>query len=81
MLTSVVGIGVQRADVPTELTNNASTIDTSTWGTPSAAFPVTPQCNVTQYFTPQQLVLDIALCGDWSVPPLLPSFSFPCSFY
>ncbi|KAI0827077.1 concanavalin A-like lectin/glucanase domain-containing protein [Trametes gibbosa] len=55
-----------RADVPPELTSNASTIDISQWGTPSAAFPVTPTCNVTQFFTPQQLVLDIALCGDWA---------------
>ncbi|EIW55456.1 uncharacterized protein TRAVEDRAFT_59797 [Trametes versicolor FP-101664 SS1] len=55
-----------RADVPAELTNNATTIDISQWGTPSAAFPVTPTCNVTQFFTPQQLVLDIALCGDWA---------------
>ncbi|KAI0777301.1 concanavalin A-like lectin/glucanase domain-containing protein [Trametes elegans] len=55
-----------RPDVPQELTSNASTIDTTKWGTPSAAFPVTPQCNVTQFFTPQQLVLDIALCGDWA---------------
>ncbi|KAI0674444.1 concanavalin A-like lectin/glucanase domain-containing protein [Trametes maxima] len=55
-----------RADVPAELTSNASSIDISKWGTPSAAFPVTPQCNVTQFFTPQQIVIDIALCGDWA---------------
>ncbi|CDO73687.1 Glycoside Hydrolase Family 16 protein [Trametes cinnabarina] len=55
-----------RADVPAELTSNASSIDISKWGTPSAAFPVTPQCNLTEFFTPQQLVLDIALCGDWA---------------
>ncbi|OSD08169.1 glycoside hydrolase family 16 protein [Trametes coccinea BRFM310] len=55
-----------RSDVPAELTSNASSIDISSWGTPSAAFPVTPQCNLTEFFTPQQLVLDIALCGDWA---------------
>ncbi|KAI0635303.1 concanavalin A-like lectin/glucanase domain-containing protein [Trametes polyzona] len=55
-----------RAEVPPELTSNASSIDISKWGTPSAAFPVTPACNVTQFFTPQQLVIDIALCGDWA---------------
>ncbi|KAI0336817.1 hypothetical protein GY45DRAFT_1237765 [Cubamyces sp. BRFM 1775] len=66
-----------REDVPAELTNNASTIDISTWGTPSAAFPVTPQCNVTQYFTPQQLVLDIALCGDWAGVQSIYSSSCP----
>ncbi|TFK89914.1 glycoside hydrolase family 16 protein [Polyporus arcularius HHB13444] len=55
-----------RADVPAELTQNTSAIDISSWGTPSASYPTSAQCNVTNFFTPQQLVLDIALCGDWA---------------
>ncbi|TBU23644.1 concanavalin A-like lectin/glucanase domain-containing protein [Dichomitus squalens] len=55
-----------RADVPASLTQNQTSIDISSWGTPSAAFPVTQTCNLTEFFTPQQLVLDIALCGDWA---------------
>ncbi|KAI0372082.1 hypothetical protein BV20DRAFT_1120294 [Pilatotrama ljubarskyi] len=66
-----------RPNVPQELTNNASSIDISTWGTPSAAFPVTPQCNLTQYFTPQQIVIDIALCGDWAGVPGIYSSTCP----
>ena len=51
--------------MPQELTQNASAIDISSWGTPSAAFPASASCDITKYFTPQQLVIDIALCGDW----------------
>ncbi|KAI1798075.1 concanavalin A-like lectin/glucanase domain-containing protein [Ganoderma leucocontextum] len=55
-----------RPDVPAELTQNQSTIDISSWGTPSASYPVSADCPITKYFTPQQLVIDIALCGDWA---------------
>ena len=72
----------QRANLPSNLQNPGSTIDTSTWGTPSAAWPSTT-CNTTAFFTSQkvclrgrvfifhthgssQLVLDITLCGDWA---------------
>ncbi|KAJ2966305.1 hypothetical protein NUW54_g13848 [Trametes sanguinea] len=68
-----------REDVPADLTNNASSIDISSWGTPSAAYPVTPDCNMTQYFAPQQLVLDIALCGDWAGVQSIYSSSCPGS--
>ncbi len=51
--------------MPAALTQNTSAIDISSWGTPSASYPTSAQCNVTNFFTPQQLVLDIALCGDW----------------
>ncbi|EIW55455.1 uncharacterized protein TRAVEDRAFT_65907 [Trametes versicolor FP-101664 SS1] len=57
-----------RADVPAELTGADKVVDISKWGTPSAAFPVTPLCDVTKFFTPQQLVIDIALCGVWAGP-------------
>ncbi|KAI0360544.1 hypothetical protein OH77DRAFT_696065 [Trametes cingulata] len=57
-----------RPDVPAELTSGGKTIDISTWGTPSAAFPVSPLCDITKFFTPQQLVIDIALCGVWAGP-------------
>ena len=55
-----------RADIPASITSATSnTIDISQWGPPSAAFPVTNRCELTQFFTPQQLVFDIALCGHW----------------
>lgn len=57
-----------RASLPSNLQNPGSTIDTSGWGTPSAAYP-SSTCNITNYFTPQKLVLDITLCGDWAGVP------------
>jgi len=57
-----------RSDIPPSITQATSTssIDISQWGPPSASFPATSSCNLTQFFTPQQLVLDITLCGDWA---------------
>jgi hypothetical protein len=46
----------QRANLPSNLQNPGSTIDTSTWGTPSGAWPSTT-CNTTAYFTPQKVCL------------------------
>lgn len=56
----------QRNDIPASLTQATSTsgIDISTWGPPSASYP-SATCNISQFFTPQQLVIDITLCGDW----------------
>ncbi|KAI1787368.1 concanavalin A-like lectin/glucanase domain-containing protein [Ganoderma leucocontextum] len=54
-----------RSNVPSSVSSATSSIDTSSWGTPSAAYP-TSSCNITDFFTPQQLVIDITLCGDWA---------------
>ena len=54
-------IMVQRKDIPPSVTNANQTIDTSSWGTPSASFT---NCNVTEYFGPQQIVFDITFCGQ-----------------
>jgi len=60
-----------RADVPASIANATadSTPDPSTWGPPSASYPTTNQCNTTEFFTAQQIVFDIALCGDWAGVP------------
>ncbi|KAL4253040.1 Glycosyl Hydrolase Family 16 [Abortiporus biennis] len=58
-----------RPSVPSSITQLSSTqtsLDISTWGPPSASYPSGPSCNITNFFTPQQLVLDITLCGDWA---------------
>lgn len=57
----------QRANVPTELQSSTSTspiTDLTTWGPPSAAYPSTA-CNIPEFFSAQNLVFDITLCGDW----------------
>ena len=51
--------------MPASLNQNVSVLDISDWGTPSASYPTSPKCNIPQYFTPQQIVIDIALCGVW----------------
>ncbi|KAG1751097.1 glycoside hydrolase family 16 protein [Suillus lakei] len=51
-----------RSQIPSSLSNNGSTIDTSTFGIPVANWPSTG-CNIAQYFQPQNLIFDITLCG------------------
>ncbi|KAG0704860.1 glycoside hydrolase family 16 protein [Suillus ampliporus] len=54
-----------RSQIPTSLSGNGSTIDTSTFGIPVANWPSTG-CNIEQFFQPQHLIFDITLCGDWA---------------
>ncbi|KAJ8507182.1 hypothetical protein ONZ45_g10432 [Pleurotus djamor] len=56
-----------RPDIPEAIRTNASSIDTSTWGTPSASWP-SSSCAISNFFAPQQLILDITLCGDFATP-------------
>ncbi|TNY24713.1 glycoside hydrolase family 16 protein [Rhodotorula diobovata] len=57
-----------RADIPADLRSEAATPDPTTWGLPMASYPSTT-CNINQYFAPQQLTINIALCGDWAGQP------------
>ena len=64
---------LQRNDVPADLQSaTGDSIDPTTWGTPSAAWPAA-SCNISNFFTPQQLVIDVTLCGDLCVPLPPPS--------
>jgi hypothetical protein len=62
-------VPTQRANIPASVTQSTSTspIDISDWGPPSASYPSTT-CNITQFFSPQNLVFDITLCGIWYIP-------------
>lgn len=53
----------QRNDIPDSVKGASDAIDTTSWGTPSAAWPASG-CDPSKYFKAQQLVLDITLCGD-----------------
>ncbi|OSD00034.1 glycoside hydrolase family 16 protein [Trametes coccinea BRFM310] len=57
-----------RSALPGDISSGSKTIDTSTWGTPSAAWP-SSSCNISEFFAPQQLVIDITLCGDFAGQP------------
>ena len=56
----------QRANLPRSIREATSTssIDLSDWGPPSASYPA-PACDISRFFTAQQLVFDITLCGIW----------------
>ena len=70
MTSSVpVSIALQRSDVPSSISSGSNDkIDLSDWGTPSANYS-TAECNVADFFSPQQIVLDITMCGDWAGTP------------
>ncbi|KXN88792.1 putative glycosidase C21B10.07 [Leucoagaricus sp. SymC.cos] len=64
-----------RANVPSVISSNSSTIDTSALGTPIANWP-TGGCDMKKFFSPQNIVFDITLCGDLARPPNI--FSQQC---
>ncbi|KAI0031213.1 hypothetical protein K488DRAFT_52606 [Vararia minispora EC-137] len=53
----------ERANIPQSLKGNATSLDTSTFGTPAFNVPST-SCNVGSVFKPQSLIFDITLCGE-----------------
>ncbi|KAG6810931.1 hypothetical protein H0H92_009738 [Tricholoma furcatifolium] len=61
-----------RPDIPTSIASASEapslSLDTSDWGPPSASYP-SSTCNITEFFSPQNLVLDITLCGTWAGLP------------
>ncbi|KAF8133894.1 glycoside hydrolase family 16 protein [Boletus edulis] len=59
-----------RSQIPSTLSNNESTIDTTTFGTPVGNWPATG-CNIQEFFQPQQLIFDITLCGDFAGNPAI----------
>ncbi|KAI0032609.1 glycoside hydrolase family 16 protein [Vararia minispora EC-137] len=61
-----------RPNIPASILQATSTspIDVSDFGVPSASYPVS-RCNIPQYFTAQQIVFDITLCGNWAGIPSL----------
>lgn len=57
-----------RATVPASITTATDSLDISSWGPPSAAYPASG-CDISSFFGAQQLVIDITLCGDWAGVP------------
>ncbi|KZT10380.1 glycoside hydrolase family 16 protein [Laetiporus sulphureus 93-53] len=60
-----------RPDIPDVIKNANSTspMNISTWGDPHASYPNTTSCDLSTFFTEQQLIFDITLCGDWAGVP------------
>ncbi|KAF8158486.1 concanavalin A-like lectin/glucanase domain-containing protein [Crassisporium funariophilum] len=65
-----------RANVPSVLSSNSSTIDTSTLGVPVGNWPTTA-CDSNTFFEAQNLIFDITLCGDFAAAPSI--FPQTCS--
>ncbi|TFK38093.1 concanavalin A-like lectin/glucanase domain-containing protein [Crucibulum laeve] len=59
-----------RPNIPQSILQSTSTssLDVSDWGAPSASYPVSG-CDITKFFTAQNLILDITLCGIWAGLP------------
>ncbi|KAG8691173.1 hypothetical protein FRC11_006148 [Ceratobasidium sp. 423] len=53
------------ATVPAQVRNGASSINTSTWGTPFAAF-VNTSCDINGHFGPENIIINLTFCGDWA---------------
>ncbi|KAF8817140.1 glycoside hydrolase family 16 protein [Phlegmacium glaucopus] len=76
---AATGISVwffSRSNVPSVLSSNSSTIDTSTFGLPVGNWPATG-CASSTFFEPQNLVFDITLCGGFAGVPSI--FAQTCS--
>ncbi|QRV76433.1 glycoside hydrolase family 16 protein [Ceratobasidium sp. AG-Ba] len=53
------------ATVPAAVKSGASSIDTSTFGTPFAAF-VNSSCDIASHFGPENIIINLTFCGDWA---------------
>ncbi|CCM02503.1 uncharacterized protein FIBRA_04605 [Fibroporia radiculosa] len=60
-----------RPNVPDSITSATanSSMNISSWGPPTASYPTNAYCNITNFFSAQQLIFDITLCGDWAGVP------------
>ncbi|TFL00746.1 glycoside hydrolase family 16 protein [Pterulicium gracile] len=56
-----------RKDVPKSIqqATSKSSLDVSDFGPPSASY-IADACNITEFFSPQNIVIDITLCGIWA---------------
>jgi len=52
--------------VPSQVSGGSTSIDTSTWGEPTAYFPTNSGCNIASKFGPQNIVINLTFCGDWA---------------
>ncbi|GJJ15414.1 hypothetical protein Clacol_009690 [Clathrus columnatus] len=60
-----------RASIPSPLNDDsATTLDTSTIGEPLVNY-TNAGCNIAEFFTAQELILDITLCGDFAGNPMI----------
>ncbi|KAF6746910.1 glycoside hydrolase family 16 protein [Ephemerocybe angulata] len=52
-------------NVPGDVRNGNSGVNTDTWGTPSANFPNT-SCDISKFFNAHNIIINLTFCGDWA---------------
>lgn len=52
-------------DVPSDVAHARSFVNPDAWGTPTAYFPNT-FCDFSTHFDPQNIIINLTLCGDWA---------------
>ncbi|KAF7370092.1 Glycoside hydrolase family 16 protein [Mycena sanguinolenta] len=53
------------ASVPADVKAGGTSINTNAWGTPAANFPNT-DCNLSQFFDANNIIINLTFCGDWA---------------
>ncbi|KAH0828889.1 glycoside hydrolase family 16 protein [Lanmaoa asiatica] len=56
----------KNASIPKDLSSPGSTIDTDNWGTPTAYFPSSINCDFTTHLSPFNIVINLDFCGAWA---------------
>lgn len=52
-------------NVPSDVKNGETKVNTDAWGTPFAYFPST-DCDLDSHFGFHNIVINLTLCGDWA---------------
>ncbi|EKM55093.1 glycoside hydrolase family 16 protein [Phanerochaete carnosa HHB-10118-sp] len=54
---------------PLDVASGAPFVDTDSWGTPTAFFPSTADCDVGAQFDANNIIINLTFCGDWAGVP------------
>ncbi|KAF8155942.1 laminarinase [Crassisporium funariophilum] len=52
-------------DIPSDVFNGATSVNTDNWGTPRAFFPST-NCPISSKFGLHNIIINLTFCGDWA---------------
>ncbi|KAF9446477.1 glycoside hydrolase family 16 protein [Macrolepiota fuliginosa MF-IS2] len=52
-------------DIPADVRNGETTVNTANWGTPGAYFPNT-SCSLSSHFGPHNIIINLTFCGDFA---------------
>ncbi|KZS86937.1 endo-1,3(4)-beta-glucanase-like protein [Sistotremastrum niveocremeum HHB9708] len=51
---------------PIDMKTGKLVIDTDSWGEPFGYWPSGPSCNLAAHFGPNNIIINLTLCGDWA---------------